>query len=106
MQGPYQNADQWLFDNLERACAHLFPEGKQEGENFVVGNIAGKPGRSLSIALGPQPKRGIWKDFANGDKGSRNLPNLWKEARGFREIITPDFFKSLKLLPVNLSATT
>ena len=92
---PYDEAADYLLTNLETVCNHLFPGGKREGANFIVGSIAGQPGRSFSIALEPPTKRGLYKDFANGDKGSRNLPKLWKIVRGIPEDNHARFFQDL-----------
>jgi hypothetical protein len=92
---PSEQASNYLLTNLEAVCSHLFPGGKREGANFIVGSIAGQAGRSFSIALEPQAKRGLYKDFANGDKGSRNLPKLWKIVRGIPEDNHARFFQDL-----------
>ena len=39
-----------------------FPNGVQRGNEFVVGNINGDRGRSLSV----NTKTGVWYDFGNG----------------------------------------
>jgi putative DNA primase/helicase len=41
------------------------PAGKFRGHEFVVGDLAGKPGESLSINI----NTGRWADFASGEKG-------------------------------------
>lgn len=41
------------------------PAGKLRGHEFVVGNLAGEPGDSLSINV----ETGKWADFASGEKG-------------------------------------
>lgn len=92
---PYDDAVNYLLTNLETVCTYLFPAGKREGPNYVVGNIAGQAGHSFSIAIEPAAKRGLYKDFANGDKGSRNLAHLWKVARGIPEDNHARFFQDL-----------
>ena len=47
---------------------HFFPNGRQEGDQWLVGNLAGEPGRSLHIVLSG-PKCGLWKDFATNEGG-------------------------------------
>ncbi len=42
-----------------------FPAGKKRGHEFVVGDLNGSPGDSLSINL----NTGVWRDFASGDGG-------------------------------------
>ena len=36
-----------------------FPAGKRVGHEYVVGSLAGEPGRSLSVSL----RTGKWADF-------------------------------------------
>lgn len=43
-----------------------FPAGKFTGREYVVGNLAGEPGKTLSI----NSQTGVWEDFATGEKGS------------------------------------
>jgi len=55
----------------------LFPNGKQEGNNWCVGDISGSPGKSFKIAI-QGTNAGMYKDFANeSDKG--DLIKLWME---------------------------
>lgn len=42
------------------------PGGKTQGREFVVGDLSGAPGRSLSVNL----DSGVWRDFAGDDAGS------------------------------------
>lgn len=67
-----------LQERSEEVCRHLFPNGKREGAEFVVGSLAGEAGNSLKINL--TGKLGIWRDFA-GDKGGKSLMSLWLQAR-------------------------
>lgn len=56
-------------DLLTRARGLLqewFPEGRFHGHEFVVGNLSGEKGDSLSVNV----NTGVWSDFAGGDKGS------------------------------------
>lgn len=43
-----------------------FPAGKFTGREYVVGNLAGAPGKTLSI----NSQTGVWEDFATGERGS------------------------------------
>jgi hypothetical protein len=43
-----------------------FPHGKKVGPNWCVGSLNGEPGESLKI----HARKGVWADFATGDKGS------------------------------------
>ncbi len=54
-----------LLARSESLCAEWFPAGKRIANEFVVGDLAGSPGESLSINL----KTGVWKDFASGETG-------------------------------------
>lgn len=75
-----------LLDRLDTALPHLLPAGKRQGHNFVVGNLNGEPGNSLVIET-QGPRRGLWHDFATGDKG--DILDLWAHAQGFS--ITSEF---------------
>ena len=85
---PYEEASNYLLTNLETVCSHLFPGGKREGANFIVGSIAGQAGRSFSIALEPPTKRGLYKDFANGTKVRATSLSCGKLSAAFRKITT------------------
>jgi hypothetical protein len=91
---PYTEANQWMLANLEQVILFLYPAAKREGKEFVVGSVNGESGRSFSICI-EGPRRGLYKDFANGDKGSRNLSKLWKIVRGIPEDNHARFFQDL-----------
>lgn len=42
-----------------------FPQGKLRGHEFLIGDLSGNPGESLSINV----DTGKWADFSTGDKG-------------------------------------
>jgi putative DNA primase/helicase len=92
---PYDEAARYLIDNLEKVCAFLFPAGKRQGTNFLIGDINGQAGCSFSIALEPPARRGQYKDFSTNQPASRNLPKLWKIARGIPEDNHARFFADL-----------
>ncbi len=92
---PYEEASHYLLTNLESVCTFLFPAGKRESTNFLVGSIAGEAGRSFSIALEPPARRGLYKDFSDNKAASHNLPKLWKIARGIPEDNHARFFADL-----------
>jgi hypothetical protein len=93
---PYDEASQYLDTHLEAVCSYLFPQGRREGQNYIVGDIAGNPGHSFSIALEPAARRGLYKDFATNSAARRNLPQLWKDARGIPKDNHARFFQDLK----------
>lgn len=70
-----------LKERAEEVCRHLFPAGKREGGEFVVGDLAGNAGHSLKVNL--TGKVGMWRDFA-GDKGAKTLISLWLHARNIQ----------------------
>lgn len=57
-----------------------FPAGKWRGHEFVVGNLAGDPGESLSI----NGNTGAWGDFAAGEKGG-DLISLYAAKHGIKQ---------------------
>jgi hypothetical protein len=92
---PYEQAQQWLWKNLEDWVVPNCPGGKRDGHNFVAGDVNGAEGKSFSICLEPEIKRGLYKDFATGEKGSRNLVRLYKHCRGIPEDDHARFFQDL-----------
>lgn len=66
-----------LIEQAEAVCRHLFPAGRMEGQEYVVGDLDGHEGKSTKINLGG--KRGVWRDFA-GDSGGKTLLSLWMHA--------------------------
>jgi putative DNA primase/helicase len=69
-----------LRARVEELAAYLFPNGKREGVHWCVGDITGAPGKSFKICV-DGPKAGLWGDFAESGKHSRNLLDLWMVAR-------------------------
>lgn len=58
---------------------HLIPRGRQNGNEYVTGNLHGDRGASLSI----NTKTGVFKDFASGEGGG-DLISLWGAVRGIQ----------------------
>ncbi|MCK5617046.1 hypothetical protein KAR91_85075, partial [Candidatus Pacearchaeota archaeon] len=58
---------------------YLYPAGKQEGREWVIGSIYGEAGKSLKICT-EGDKVGVWCDFAGGKAG--DLVSLWHECKG------------------------
>lgn len=61
----FQNIASAALRYSEAICRSLFPLGRKRGHEYVIGDINGKKGDSLSINL----HTGIWKDFADGHGG-------------------------------------
>lgn len=60
----------------------LFPAGRVNGREFVVGSIAGEPGKSLSINV----ETGRWSDFATTDDDKGGDPvSLVAAVRGISQ---------------------
>jgi len=91
---PYHLAEEWLVRHAEEVVKHLFPEAKLKGNDYVVGDLDGHPGDSLHITV-KGSKTGLWKDFANGEKGSKRLATLWKAARKISDTDHATFFTEL-----------
>jgi twinkle protein len=65
---------QRLSEQVEGVVRHLLPRGKRQGHEWCVGDIAGNPGDSLRVHVGPG-KPGVWSDFQSGESG--DLIGLW-----------------------------
>lgn len=68
-----------LLDRLNAVLGYLLPGGEYRKDRFVVGNIRGDAGDSLSIET-QGPKKGMWHDFATGEGG--DILDLWAGATG------------------------
>lgn len=68
-----------LKDRVLEVVQHLLPSGKREAGEWVCGNLAGQPGRSLKVNV--SGKAGVWCDFADGGKGGKTLMSLWCSVR-------------------------
>ncbi len=66
-----------MMSNLESMLLYLFPSGKIKGNSFVVGDISGNCGDSLSVTLRGD-KKGLWHDFEANTGG--DCFTLWAEA--------------------------
>lgn len=67
-----------LADRAADVAAYLLPQGKRHGPEWKAGSASGEAGQSLSVRVSGD-KRGVWADFATGDKG--DLLDLWAAAR-------------------------
>jgi len=55
-----------LVSRVDALVTELLPNARKEGHEMCVGSMAGEPGQSLRIHVGPGPRRGWWKDFCPG----------------------------------------
>jgi predicted transcriptional regulator len=69
-----------LRRRVEELAPYLFPNGKRAGNHWCVGDITGAPGKSFKICIAGE-KAGLWGDFADSEKHSRSLLDLWMTAR-------------------------
>jgi putative DNA primase/helicase len=58
-----------------------FPAGKYRGHEYVLGDLSGSAGDSLSI----NTRTGLWKDFASGETGG-DLISLYAAAHGMSQL--------------------
>src|SRR5689334_21200420 len=72
------------FDEINRAALAIltqmlgdrFPNGRCKGREFLIGDIHGAPGESLSINL----NTGKWSDFANSEPGGPDPISIFAAA--------------------------
>ena len=60
-----------LAQNAQAVCRHYLPAGRREGRYWMVGDIAGSPGRSLYVRLFETERGAVgnWVDAATGEHG-------------------------------------
>ena len=60
-----------LAQNVQAVCCHYLPAGRREGRYWMVGDVAGTPGRSLYVRLFETERGAIgnWVDAATGEHG-------------------------------------
>ena len=68
-----------LNDRPQDFARWLFPAGRKDGHEWLVGSLNGEAGKSLSICI-EGSKVGVFCDFATEDKGD-NLVELLAQAR-------------------------
>jgi putative DNA primase/helicase len=71
---------QLLLEHVADLAPYLFPKGKKKGNHWHVGSIEGEAGESFDICIAGE-KAGLYGDFADSEKHSRNLLELWMGAR-------------------------
>lgn len=69
-----------LNARADAVAVHLYPNGKRQGHEWVVGGTDGAAGDSLKIRVSGD-KVGVWADFATGERGG-DLLDLWQAVRG------------------------
>lgn len=65
-----------LWQNVDRVCKHLLPNGKKVSNEWECGSVGGEKGKSLKVNLAG--KR-VWSDFSTGSSG--DLLDLWVQVR-------------------------
>lgn len=62
---------QRLAQNVQAVCRYYLPSGRREGRYWMVGDVAGAPGRSLYVRLFETGRGAIgnWVDAATGEHG-------------------------------------
>ncbi|WP_332065735.1 bifunctional DNA primase/helicase [Bartonella sp. CB189] len=68
-----------LSSQAKEVAEMLLPQGFKRGNNWIVGNVKGDAGQSLSVCLSGD-KAGLWHDFAEGIGG--DLLDLWCCVKG------------------------
>jgi putative DNA primase/helicase len=68
-----------LLGNLRGVLSYLFPAGVFRHGKFLVGDVQGNKGESLTVQL-TGSKAGMWHDFATKDGG--DIISLWAVATG------------------------
>lgn len=56
-----------MAKRAQDVCEWLLPNGRRKAQEWCVGGVTGEAGDSLRVNLGG--KAGLWKDFADQDKG-------------------------------------
>ena len=73
MSGPAAEIARRLAENAEAVCRRYLPNGRREGQYWLVGDIHNTRGRSLYIRLSEQSdglrRPGKWTDAASGEHG-------------------------------------
>lgn len=74
----------------EKICTELFPLGHKRGREFVIGDIHGNLGDSLSVNL----STGIWKDFSSGNEKGGDLTSLVASAKSISQGEAAEFIQT------------
>lgn len=68
-----------MAENHVAILQHLWPKGAWEGDEYVVGNAQGSPGRSLKVSC-QASRMGVGQDFATGETFG-DLIDVWAAAQ-------------------------
>lgn len=68
-----------LAEDTETVLQRLLPNGRREGNHWVVGSAEGEEGKSTKVTMRGR-FAGKWKDFATGEHG--DLIDLWRISNG------------------------
>ena len=121
MSSPAADLAQRLARDAEAVCRHYLPNGRRAGRYWLVGDVAGTPGRSLYVRLaGPAAGTGTgsagkWTDAHTGEHGdlldliaaNRRLTCLrdtLDEARDFLRLPRPEVQPDRQRVPVGSPA--
>ncbi len=121
MSSPAADLAQRLARDAEAVCRHYLPNGRRAGRYWLVGDVAGTPGRSLYVRLtGPAAGTGTgsagkWTDAHTGEHGdlldliaaNRRLSCLREtldEARDFLRLPRSEVQPDRQPVPVGSSA--
>lgn len=78
----FEELNQKLLARSLELLQHWFPAGKKRGHEYLIGNLAGEPGESMSINI----NTGKWADFANPDLAGGDLISLYAAIKGIKQI--------------------
>ncbi|MGH6867259.1 MAG: DUF7146 domain-containing protein [Methyloceanibacter sp.] len=87
----------------EAVCRYYLPNGRRQGRYWLIGDVAGTPGRSLYVRLSGG-RAGKWTDAATGEHG--DLIDLIALNRGLDFRSALDEARSFLQLPVVPSVST
>ena len=118
MSSPAADLAQRLARNAEAVCCHYLPNGRRAGRYWLVGDVAGSPGRSLYVRLTGADgagSAGKWTDAHTGEHGdlldliaaNRRLTCLrdtLDEARDFLAVPRPEVQPERQPVPVGSPA--
>ena len=69
----FEEINQRLLSDYLNTLQQWLPQGRKIGPNWCVGSLSGERGDSLKIHV----RKGVWKDFASGEKGGSDPISLY-----------------------------